>query len=192
MLPLSLGIALATGAPFQVPAGLARLALAAVRVARSVLAVSPVIVHGLPAGIGVTLALAQLHVALGGAPHGSALNVLALPERLVRLHPTALSAGAVTVGLLPARPRIPGAANCRAPETPRRGHAARVNRPGVAYVSTGGPFPHRPGRRGRLSGTSDPSSHQPLHPSIGLNQFLEGPCHPAIRLMSYGLGHIGT
>lgn len=117
-LPLSLGIALATGAPLQaglvaaavggivagrlggsplqvsgpaagltvvtadliqqygwratcavtVLAGLAQLGLAALRVARSALAVSPAVVHGMIAGIGVTIALAQLHIVLGGTP----------------------------------------------------------------------------------------------------------------------------
>lgn len=117
-LPLSLGIALATGAPLQaglvaaavggivagrfggsplqvsgpaagltvvtaeliqrygwrttcaitVLAGLAQLGLSALRVARSALAVSPAIVHGMLAGIGVTIALAQLHIVLGGTP----------------------------------------------------------------------------------------------------------------------------
>ncbi|MHC5703092.1 bifunctional SulP family inorganic anion transporter/carbonic anhydrase [Streptomyces tirandamycinicus] len=160
-LPLSLGIALATGAPLQaglvaaavggvvggflggsplqvsgpaagltvitadlihrfgwratcaitVLAGLTQLALAAMRVARSALAVSPAIVHGMLAGIGITIALAQLHIVLGGTPYSSALdNLLALPARLARLHPAALSVGAVTVALLLAWPHVPGSA----------------------------------------------------------------------------------
>lgn len=117
-LPLSLGIALATGAPLQaglvaaavggivagriggcplqvsgpaagltvvtadliqhygwrttcaitVFAGIAQLGLGCLRVARSALAVSPAIVHGMLAGIGVTIAVAQLHIVLGGTP----------------------------------------------------------------------------------------------------------------------------
>ncbi|MFD9032614.1 SulP family inorganic anion transporter [Streptomyces sp. NPDC059567] len=160
-LPLSLGIALATGAPLQaglvaaavggivagriggaplqvsgpaagltvvtaeliqrygwrttcaitVLAGLAQLGLAALRVARSALAVSPAIVHGMLAGIGVTIALAQLHIVLGGTPQSSAVdNVLGLPAQLAELHPTALLISALTVAVLLLWPRLPGRA----------------------------------------------------------------------------------
>ncbi|MET4923304.1 SulP family inorganic anion transporter [Streptomyces sp. PSRA5] len=158
-LPLSLGIALATGAPLQaglvaaavgglvvgrlggaplqvsgpaagltvvtadliqrygwrttcaitVLAGLAQLGLAALRVARSALAVSPAIVHGMLAGIGVTIALAQLHIVLGGTPQSSAVaNVQGLPAQLADLHPAAASVSALTMVVLLAWPRIPG------------------------------------------------------------------------------------
>ena len=158
-LPLSLGIALATGAPLQaglvaaavgglvvgrlggaplqvsgpaagltvitadliqrygwrttcaitICAGLAQLALAALRVARSALAVSPAIVHGMLAGIGLTIALAQLHIVLGGSPQSSAVdNVRGLPAQLADLHPGAVSVSALTVAVLLLWPRIPG------------------------------------------------------------------------------------
>ncbi|MDT9693075.1 bifunctional SulP family inorganic anion transporter/carbonic anhydrase [Streptomyces sp. P9(2023)] len=158
-LPLSLGIALATGAPLQaglvaaavggivagrlggsplqvsgpaagltvvsaeliqrygwrttcaitVLAGLAQLGLATLRVARSALAISPAIVHGMLAGIGVTIALAQLHIVLGGTPQSSAVdNVLGLPAQLADVHPAALVISALTVGLLLLWPRLPG------------------------------------------------------------------------------------
>ncbi|MFD7323634.1 SulP family inorganic anion transporter [Streptomyces sp. NPDC059875] len=160
-LPLSLGIALATGAPLQaglvaaavggivagriggsplqvsgpaagltvvtaeliqrygwrttcaitVLAGLAQLGLAALRVARSALAVSPAIVHGMLAGIGVTIALAQLHIVLGGTPQSSAVaNVLGLPAQLADLHRAALLISALTVAVLLLWPRLPGRA----------------------------------------------------------------------------------
>ncbi|MFI1658703.1 SulP family inorganic anion transporter [Streptomyces sp. NPDC020472] len=160
-LPLSLGIALATGAPLQaglvaaavgglvagrfggsplqvsgpaagltvvtaeliqkygwrttcaitVLAGLAQLALSALRVARSALAVSPAIVHGMLAGIGVTIALAQLHIVLGGTPQSSAVdNALGLPAQLARAHPEALAISALTVAVLLCWPRLPGRA----------------------------------------------------------------------------------
>ncbi|MFE5921624.1 SulP family inorganic anion transporter [Streptomyces sp. NPDC056468] len=158
-LPLSLGIALATGAPLQaglvaaavggivvgylggtplqvsgpaagltvvtaeliqrygwrttcaitVLAGLAQLGLGFVRVARSALAVSPAIVHGMLAGIGVTIAVAQLHIVLGGTPHSSVLdNMRELPAQLAGVHAAALSVSALTLVLLLAWPRIPG------------------------------------------------------------------------------------
>ncbi|MFK4227405.1 bifunctional SulP family inorganic anion transporter/carbonic anhydrase [Streptomyces sp. NPDC019890] len=160
-LPLSLGIALATGAPLQaglvaaavggivggrfggsplqvsgpaagltvvtadliqqygwrttcaitVLAGLAQLGLSALRVARSALAVSPAIVHGMLAGIGATIALAQLHIVLGGTPQSSAIdNVRSLPAQLADLQPAALMASALTIAVLLLWPRIPGRA----------------------------------------------------------------------------------
>ncbi|MDQ0960116.1 carbonic anhydrase [Streptomyces sp. B4I13] len=160
-LPLSLGIALATGAPLQaglvaaavggivagwiggsplqvsgpaagltvvtadliqrygwrttcaitVLAGLAQLGLGCLRVARTALAVSPAIVHGMLAGIGVTIAVAQLHVVLGGNPQSSVLdNLRSLPPQLADLHPAAVVVSALTLALLLLWPRIPGRA----------------------------------------------------------------------------------
>ncbi|MFE9564130.1 SulP family inorganic anion transporter [Streptomyces sp. NPDC006487] len=160
-LPLSLGIALATGAPLQaglvaaaaggivaarlggtplqvsgpatgltvvtaeliqhygwrttcaitVLAGLCQLGLAALRTARSALMVSPAIVHGMLAGVGVTIALAQLHIVLGGTPQSSALaNVRGLPDQLADLHPAALGVSVLTLAVLLCWPRLPGRA----------------------------------------------------------------------------------
>ncbi|MFG3094880.1 bifunctional SulP family inorganic anion transporter/carbonic anhydrase [Streptomyces sp. NPDC048202] len=157
-LPLSLGIALATGAPLQaglvaaavggivagriggcplqvsgpaagltvvtadlihqygwratcgitVLAGLAQLGLGCLKVARGALAVSPAVVHGMLAGIGVTIAVAQLHIVLGGSPDSSVLaNLRSLPAQLARLDPAALVMSALTLTLLLAWPRIP-------------------------------------------------------------------------------------
>ncbi|MFB7242229.1 transporter [Streptomyces populi] len=160
-LPLSLGIALATGAPLQAGlvaaaagglvvgrlggsplqvsgpaagltlvtaeliqhygwratcaitmlAGIAQLGLGCLRVARTALAVSPAIVHGMLAGIGVTIAVAQLHIVLGGTPQSSVLdNLVALPDQVARTHPAALSMSVLTLALLFAWPRLPGRA----------------------------------------------------------------------------------
>ncbi|MET9117183.1 bifunctional SulP family inorganic anion transporter/carbonic anhydrase [Streptomyces longwoodensis] len=160
-LPLSLGIALATGAPLQaglvaaavgglvagrfggsalqvsgpaagltvvtadlihrygwrttcaitVLAGLAQLGLGCLRVARTALAVSPAIVHGMLAGIGVTIAVAQLHIVLGGTPQSSVLaNLLALPAQVAAGRPAALVVSALTLTLLLLWPRLPGRA----------------------------------------------------------------------------------
>ncbi|MEU6243588.1 SulP family inorganic anion transporter [Streptomyces sp. NPDC047024] len=158
-LPLSLGIALATGAPLQaglvaaavggivagriggcplqvsgpaagltvvtadlihrygwratcgitVLAGLAQLGLGCLRVARGALAVSPAVVHGMLAGIGVTIAVAQLHIVIGGSPDSSVLsNLRALPHQLAHLDPAAVTVSALTLTLLLAWPRLPG------------------------------------------------------------------------------------
>ncbi|MFI7243228.1 SulP family inorganic anion transporter [Streptomyces qinglanensis] len=171
-LPLSLGIALAAGAPLQsglvaaavggvvcgrlggaplqvtgpaagltvitaeliqrygwqttcaitVLAGVAQVGLGFLRVARSALAVSPAVVHGMLAGIGGTIALAQLHVMLGGDPDSSPLtNALELPGRITAVQPAALSVSTLTVVVLLAWPRLKqyggtfGAAAARVP-----------------------------------------------------------------------------
>lgn len=100
-----------TTCAITVLAGLAQLLLGGLRVARAALAVSPSIVHAMLAGIGVTVALAQLHVVLGGAPESSALaNVRALPGQLLGHHPAATGIGALTVAVLIVWPRLPGRA----------------------------------------------------------------------------------
>ena len=160
-LPLSLGIALATGAPLQaglvaaavgglvagrlggsplqvsgpaagltvvtadliqrygwrttcaitVLAGLAQLGLGCLRVARGALAVSPAIVHGMLAGIGVTIAVAQLHIMLGGTPQSSVPdNLRALPAQLADMRPASVSVSVLTLALLLLWPRLPGRA----------------------------------------------------------------------------------
>ncbi|AJP02635.1 transporter [Streptomyces cyaneogriseus subsp. noncyanogenus] len=160
-LPLSLGIALATGAPLQaglvaaavggivvgrlggcplqvsgpaagltvvtadliqqygwratcaitVCAGVAQLGLGCLRVARTALAVSPAIVHGMLAGIGVTIAVAQLHIVLGGTPQSSVPdNLRALPGQLADLRPASVTVSALTLTLLMLWPRLPGRA----------------------------------------------------------------------------------
>ncbi|MFE6892157.1 SulP family inorganic anion transporter [Streptomyces sp. NPDC057694] len=158
-LPLSLGIALATGAPLEsglvaaavggivagvlggaplqvsgpaagltvvtaeliqrygwrttcaitVMAGVAQLGLGCLRVARTALAVSPAVVHGMLAGIGITIAVAQVHIVLGGTPQSSVLaNLGALPAQLANLQPAALGISVLTIALLLAWPKIPG------------------------------------------------------------------------------------
>ncbi|WP_406355467.1 SulP family inorganic anion transporter [Streptomyces sp. NBC_01635] len=160
-LPLSLGIALATGAPLQaglvaaavggivagriggcplqvsgpaagltvvtadliqqygwrttcaitVLAGLAQIGLGCLRVARGALAVSPAIVHGMLAGIGVTIAVAQVHIVLGGTPQSSVPdNLRALPAQLANVDPAAVAVSVLTLTLLLLWPKLPGRA----------------------------------------------------------------------------------
>ncbi|WP_426364592.1 SulP family inorganic anion transporter [Streptomyces sp. E-08] len=208
-LPLSLGIALATGAPLQsglvaaavgglvagrfggsplqvsgpaagltvvtaeliqrygwrttcaitVLAGLTQLTLSALRVARSALAVSPAIVHGMLAGIGVTIALAQLHIVLGGTPQSSAVdNVLGLPAQLARAQPAALAISALTVAALLCWPRMPGRAGRLARKVP----AALVAIAGATAVAT-------------VAGLAVPRVHLPSWSSHALPGLPEGP-----------------
>ena len=93
-----------------VAAGLLQILFGLTRAARAALAVSPAIVHGLLAGIGVTIVLGQLHVVLGGTAQGSAIaNVLALPAQIAGHHDKAVVVGVVTLTVLLAWPRLPKA-----------------------------------------------------------------------------------
>jgi carbonic anhydrase len=90
-------------------AGAVQILLGSLRAARNALAVSPAIVHGTLAGIGVAIALAQLHIVLGGSPQSSATaNALALPEQLTHIGPAAPLIGALTIAVLVLWPRLPG------------------------------------------------------------------------------------
>lgn len=208
-LPLSLGIALATGAPLQaglvaaavggivagrlggaplqvsgpaagltvvtaeliqhygwrttcaitVLAGFCQLGLAFLRTARSALMVSPAIVHGMLAGIGVTIALAQLHIVLGGTPQSSAVaNVLGLPSQLADLHPVALGISALTMIVLLGWLRLPG----------RVGRALRKVPAALAAVATATVF-------AALAGLSLPRVDLPSWSSHALPEMPEGP-----------------
>ncbi|MFI5752473.1 bifunctional SulP family inorganic anion transporter/carbonic anhydrase [Streptomyces sp. NPDC051644] len=98
-----------TTCAITIAAGLLQILLGSLRAARSALAVSPAIVHGTLAGIGVAIALAQLHIVLGGSPQSSAVaNALALPGQVGRVSPAALLIGALTITVLVLWPRIPG------------------------------------------------------------------------------------
>ena len=68
-------------------AGLLQIGFGLFKVARVSLAISPAVVHGMLAGIGIVIALAQAHVVLGGKPESSALvNLGALPQQVADLH----------------------------------------------------------------------------------------------------------
>ncbi|WP_020671494.1 SulP family inorganic anion transporter [Amycolatopsis nigrescens] len=84
-----------------VAAGALQILLGLSRIARGALAISPAIVHGMLAGIGVTIVLAQLHVVLGGSAQSSPIdNVLELPRQIVEHHDQAVLIGLLTIGIL--------------------------------------------------------------------------------------------
>ncbi|MQA97990.1 MAG: carbonic anhydrase [Streptosporangiales bacterium] len=90
-------------------AGLVQIALGTLRVARAALAISPAVIHGMLAGIGVVIALAQLHVVLGGSPQSSAVdNLLELPGQVVRNHGATVLLGLLTIAVLLVWSRLPG------------------------------------------------------------------------------------
>ncbi|WP_067186190.1 SulP family inorganic anion transporter [Microtetraspora niveoalba] len=91
-----------------VMAGLLQLLLGLVRVARAALAVSPAVVHGMLAGVGVVIALSQLHIVLGGKPQSSAIeNLLELPSQVVNNHGHAVMVGVITIAALLVWNRLP-------------------------------------------------------------------------------------
>lgn len=95
-------------------AGLVQLALGAFRIARAALAVSPAVVHGMLAGVGATIALAQLHVVLGGEPQSSALaNITDLPHQVANNHTPAVAVGVITIALMFTWNRVPSLGRLR-------------------------------------------------------------------------------
>ncbi|PSK82594.1 carbonic anhydrase [Murinocardiopsis flavida] len=89
-------------------AGVVQLLLGLFRIARAALAVSPAVIHGMLAGVGATIALAQLHIVLGGAPQSSALaNIAELPEQVIDNHNPAVAVGLVTIAVMLVWPRLP-------------------------------------------------------------------------------------
>ncbi|MFC4536422.1 SulP family inorganic anion transporter [Sphaerisporangium dianthi] len=91
-------------------AGALQIVLGAFKVARTALAVSPAVVHGMLAGVGVVIALSQLHVVLGGQPQRSAVeNLLELPKQIADNHSHAVAVGVLTIAILMLWPRLPRA-----------------------------------------------------------------------------------
>ncbi|MFI5708714.1 bifunctional SulP family inorganic anion transporter/carbonic anhydrase [Kribbella sp. NPDC051620] len=97
-------------------AGLLQILLGVTRIGRLALSLSPAVVHGMLAGIGVTIAVQQLHVVLGGQAQSSLIaNVARLPEQLVAHHPGSVLVGILTVAILLIWPKIPKASMVPAP-----------------------------------------------------------------------------
>ncbi|MEU4197790.1 SulP family inorganic anion transporter [Kribbella sp. NPDC026611] len=89
-------------------AGLLQILLGVTKIGRLALSLSPAVVHGMLAGIGVTIAVQQLHVVLGGKAQSSLIaNVAALPAQLIAHHGHSVVVGVLTVAVVLAWPRIP-------------------------------------------------------------------------------------
>jgi carbonic anhydrase len=98
-------------------AGALQLVLGWFKVARGALIIAPSVVHGMLAGIGISIALAQIHVVLGGSPQSSPLvNLIGIPKQLGILNTQAAVLGFLTIAILiiwkklnvPALKAIPG------------------------------------------------------------------------------------
>ncbi|MEV4460097.1 SulP family inorganic anion transporter [Microbispora sp. NPDC049633] len=91
-----------------VMAGVLQLGLGWLKVARAALGVSPAVVHGMLAGVGVVIALSQLHIVLGGSPQRSALeNFVELPAQILDNHTHGVVIGVLTIGVLLVWGRLP-------------------------------------------------------------------------------------
>ncbi|RAV15790.1 carbonic anhydrase [Mycolicibacterium sp. GF69] len=78
------------------------------RIARAALAIAPVVVYAMLAGIGVTIALQQLHVLLGGESKSSALTSLTeLPTQLLDVEGVGLILGLTVIAVLVLWKRVP-------------------------------------------------------------------------------------
>ena len=89
-------------------AGLVQLLLGATRLGRYALAISPTVVTAMLAGIGVSIVLGQLNVALGSGSQPSAWeNIQGIGSALTRAEPHAVLAALGVIAILLAWPRLP-------------------------------------------------------------------------------------
>lgn len=89
-------------------AGVLQILLGISRVGRAALAISPVVVHAMLAGIGITIVLQQLHVVLGSTPSGDAFgNLMSIPESFRDANPQAMILGASVIAILLSWKKLP-------------------------------------------------------------------------------------
>ncbi|WP_203925667.1 bifunctional SulP family inorganic anion transporter/carbonic anhydrase [Virgisporangium ochraceum] len=88
-------------------AGAVQIGLGLSRLGRAALALSPAVVHGMLAGIGIVIVIGQVHVVLGGAALSSPLdNLRELPGQVLGHHDGSVAIGALTVAVLVLWPRL--------------------------------------------------------------------------------------
>lgn len=91
-----------------VAAGAVQVLLGLSRVARAALAISPVVVHAMLAGIGITIALQQAHVLLGGKSKSTAWhNLIGLPGQIIGAHRPGVILGVLVIVILVAWRWVP-------------------------------------------------------------------------------------
>ena len=82
-------------------AGLLQIVFGMSRLGRAALAISPMVVHAMLAGIGINIALQQLHVLLGGDSHSSAWeNIAMLPDHLGHADAAGMAIGLLVIAIL--------------------------------------------------------------------------------------------
>jgi len=93
-----------------VAAGMLQILFGTFRIGRAALAVSPVVVHAMLAGIGITIVLQQAHVLVGSESASSAVaNIANLPAALSAANVPATLLGLTVIGILLAWKRLPAA-----------------------------------------------------------------------------------
>lgn len=91
-------------------AGVLQAMLGLARVGRVALAIAPVVVHAMLAGIGITIVLQQLHVMLGAESASEAWeNIMAMPGSFIAADIAAAALGAVVIALLLGWKHLPAA-----------------------------------------------------------------------------------
>ncbi|MBS2079299.1 SulP family inorganic anion transporter, partial [Mycobacterium tuberculosis] len=94
-----------------VVAGILQVVLGFSRIARAALAISPVVVHAMLAGIGITIALQQAHVLLGGKSKSTAWhNLIGLPGQIVGAHRPGVILGVLVIVIMVAWRWVPAKA----------------------------------------------------------------------------------
>jgi len=89
-------------------AGLLQIVFGLSKVGRAALAISPMVVHAMLAGIGITIALQQVHLLLGGETHSSAWhNLVDLPVHLSEADGAGMLLGLLVIVILVAWRRVP-------------------------------------------------------------------------------------
>jgi carbonic anhydrase len=84
-----------------VAAGVLQVLLGLSRIARAALAISPIVVHAMLAGIGITIALQQTHVLLGGKSKSTAWhNLIGLPGQIIGAHRPGVILGVLVIVIL--------------------------------------------------------------------------------------------
>ena len=82
-------------------AGLLQILFGLTKVGRAALAISPMVVHAMLAGIGITIALQQVHILMGGESHSSALhNVFNLPTHLAEADLAGMAVGLLVIAIM--------------------------------------------------------------------------------------------
>ncbi|WP_016699858.1 SulP family inorganic anion transporter [Actinoalloteichus spitiensis] len=90
-----------------VAAGIVQVVLGLSRVAGVALALSPAVVHGMLAGIGITILIGQFQLVLGAEARTGALdNLRALASNLANAHLPTVVVGGLTIGLMLGWPRL--------------------------------------------------------------------------------------
>lgn len=91
-----------------VAAGVLQILFGLSRIARAALAIAPVVVHAMLAGIGITIALQQVHVLMGGESHSTAWkNLAALPQGIINHHLPDVIIGLIVIAILLLWPKLP-------------------------------------------------------------------------------------